>query len=149
MAIRITEGDVAPLVRALESEFYVSEAAALDAVRRHASFNLVHLESVQKVDLFVLGDELLDRRQLEGRTRVLVSEDPPCELWVGSPEDQILRKLSWYRAGGEVSDRQWRDIVGILGVQKHRLDIGTLRSVAGELGLSDLIERALGEADLA
>jgi hypothetical protein len=147
VAIRIAEEDVAPLVRALESEFYVSEAAALDAVRRHGSFNLVHLETVQKVDLFVLGDELLDRRQLEGRTRVLVSEDPPRELWVGSPEDQILRKLSWYRAGGGVSDRQWRDVVGILAVQRGRLEMETLRAVASDLDLSELLERALAEAN--
>jgi hypothetical protein len=100
VAIRIAEEDVAPLVRALESEFYASEEAALDAVRRHASFNLMHLESVQKVDLFALGDGLLDRRQLEGRRRVLVSEDPARALWVGSAEDQILRKLSSFRAGG-------------------------------------------------
>jgi hypothetical protein len=149
MAIRISEQDVAPLARALESDFYISEDAALDAVRRCASFNLVHLESVQKVDLFVLGDSLLDRRQLEGRVRVLVSEDPPCELWIGSVEDQVLRKLSWYRAGGEVSDRQWRDVIGILSVQKDRLEFDILRSVASDLGLADLMERALSEADLA
>ena len=147
LAIRIAEEHVAPLVRALEPEFYVSEDAALDAVHRHASFNLVHLETVQKVDLFVLGDDLLDRRQLEGRTRVLVSEDPPRELWVGSAEDQILRKLSWYLAGGEVSDRQWRDVIGILAVQRGRLDMETLRAVASDLDLSELLERAFGEAN--
>ena len=147
LAIRISEENGAPLVRALEPEFYVSEEAALDAVHRLASFNLVHLETVQKVDLFVLGDDLLDRRQLEGRTRVLVSEDPPRELWVGSAEDQILRKLSWYLAGGEVSDRQWRDVIGILAVQRGRLDMETLRAVASDLDLSELLERAFGEAN--
>ena len=147
LAIRIAEEHVAPLIRALEPEFYVSEDEALDAVQRHASFNLVHLETVLKVDLFVLGDDLLDRRQLEGRTRVLVSEDPPRELWVGSAEDQILRKLSWYLAGGQVSDRQWRDVIGILAVQGGRLDVETLRTVARDLDLSELLERALGETN--
>lgn len=147
LAIRIEEEHVAPLVRALAPEFYVSEDAALDAVRRSASFNLVHLESVQKVDLFVLGDDLLDRRQLEGRVRVRVSEDPPRELWVGSAEDQILRKLSWYREGGGVSDRQWRDVIGILAVQRGRLDMDTLRTVASDLDLTELLERASAEAD--
>jgi hypothetical protein len=78
-----------------------------------------------------------------------VSEDPPRELWIGSVEDQVLRKLSWYRAGGEVSDRQWRDVIGILSVQKDRLEFDVLRSVASDLGLADLMERALSEADLA
>jgi hypothetical protein len=147
MAIQIAEQDVGPLIQALESDFYVSEEAAVDAVRRHASFNLVHLETVQKVDLFVLGDGLLDRRQLEGRTRVMLGEDPPRALWVGSAEDQILRKLTWYQAGGEVSDRQWRDVVGILAVQGPRLDIARVREVASELELADLLDRAIAEAN--
>jgi hypothetical protein len=146
LAVALGQDQVAPLVRALESEYYVSESAALDAVHRHASFNLVHLETVQKVDLFVLGDGVLDRRQLEGRVRMVVSEHPPRELWVGSAEDQILRKLSWYRAGGEVSDRQWRDVIGILAVQGQRLDANVLRETADQLGLSDLLERALHDA---
>lgn len=78
--------------------------------------------------------------------RVVVREDPLCELWIRSAEDQILRKLSWYRAGGEVSDRQWRDVIGILRVQGGRLDLVSLRAVAGEAGLSELLERALVDA---
>jgi hypothetical protein len=78
---------------------------------------------------------------------VRISEDPPRELWIGSAEDQILRKLRWYAAGGEVSDRQWRDVIGILEVQRGRLELETLRDVAAELGLSGLLERALAERD--
>lgn len=147
LAIRIDEAQLTPLVRALASEFYVSEEAAADAIRRGASFNLVHLESVQKVDLFVLGDDPLDRLQLERRVRVRIRDDPPVELWVGSVADQALRKLSRYRAGGEVSDRQWGDVVGILRVQRGRLDLESLDSDARGLGLDDLLERALREAE--
>jgi hypothetical protein len=146
LAIRIDLDQVSALVRALSGEFYISEEAVKDAVRRGTSFNAVHLESVTKVDLFVLGDDVLDRRQLERRVRVLVTEDPPQQLWIGSAEDQILRKLAWYRAGGQVSDRQWRDVIGILAVQSGRLDLEELRTAAEELGLSDLVERAIAEA---
>jgi len=147
LAIRVAGNQLPALLSALESEFYVSEEAARDAVRRGTSFNLVHLESVQKVDLFVLGDGLLDRRQLERRVRVRIRDAPPCDLWIGSVEDQVLRKLSWYRAGGEVSDRQWRDVIGMLTVQRGRLDLEELRSIASEVGLGDLLDRALEQAD--
>ena len=146
LAIRIDPDQVSALVRALSRDFYISEEAVKDAVRRGTSFNAVHLESVTKVDLFVLGDDVLDRRQLERRVRVLVTEDPPQQLWIGSAEDQILRKLAWYRAGGQVSDRQWRDVIGILAVQSGRLDLEELRTAAEGLGLSDLVERAIAEA---
>jgi hypothetical protein len=146
LAIRIDLDQVSALVGALSRDFYISEEAVKDAVRRGTSFNAVHLESVTKVDLFVLGDDVLDRRQLERRVRVLVTEDPPQQLWIGSAEDQILRKLAWYRAGGQVSDRQWRDVIGILAVQSGRLDLEELRTAAEELGLSDLVERAIAEA---
>jgi len=144
LAIRIDAVRIHALVRALEDEFYVSEEAAQEAVRRRASFKLVHLESVQKVDFFVLGDDFLDRRQLERRERVRVRDD--VELWIGSVTDQVLRKLRWYRAGGETSDRQWRDVVGMLRVQRDRLDLAGLRAEADELGLGELYERALREA---
>lgn len=139
----VLPGDgAARLVEAVRGEFYVSAEAAAEAVRRHSSFNLIHLDSVMKVDLFVLGDGLLDRRQIEGRRRVAVGD---VELWVGAPEDQVLRKLSWYRLGGEVSDRQWRDVVAILAVQRDRLDYPDLRSAARTVGLADLLERAIQE----
>ena len=146
LAIRIDPDQVSALVRALSPDFYISEDAVKDAVRCATSFNVVHLDSVTKVDLFVLGDDVLDRRQFERRVRVLVTEDPPQQLWIGSAEDQILRKLAWYRAGGQVSDRQWRDVIGILAVQSGRLDLEELRTAAEELGLSDLVERAIAEA---
>lgn len=146
IAVRLTPDDVDPLVEAFGRDFYVSRDAALEAARRRASFNLVHMASAQKVNLFVLGDDLLDRRQLERRRRIRVSEDGDAALWIGSSEDQVLRKLAWYRAGGGVSDRQWRDVVGILAVQRERIDRADLERAATELGLADLLTRALREA---
>jgi hypothetical protein len=65
---------------------------------------------------------------------------------VTSPEDIILAKLEWYRMGGEVSERQWRDVLGVLKTRQGELDLSYLGKWAKELGVSDLLERALSEA---
>src|SRR5581483_10785947 len=57
-------------------------------------------------------------------------------------QDVILRKLEWYRRGGEASERQWRDVLAVLRVQQH-LDETYLRRWAERLGVSDLLTRAL------
>ncbi len=70
-------------------------------------------------------------------------------LTLPSAEDMILAKLEWYRLGGETSDRQWSDILGMLKVQGAGLDLAYLRQTAPQLGVSDLLERALVEGGLA
>jgi len=64
---------------------------------------------------------------------------------VTSPEDQVLRKLEWYRRGDAVSDRQWRDVVGILGNRAGDLDLEYMTNTAEEIGLDDLLTDALAQ----
>lgn len=139
IAVRGAEGITEVLLAAFDDGFYVSEEAVRDAVRRHASFNVIHLESMQKVDVFVLGDGVLDQGQMDRRIRV--SADG-VDLWVGTPEDQVLRKLWGFRLGEEVSERQWRDVIAILRLQRERLDEAYLDDVARRTGLADLLARA-------
>ena len=99
-----------------------------------------------KVDVFVLGASELDRRQIERRWRVEIRRDPSAFLWVTAPEDSVLRKLEWFALGGESSQRQWRDIVGLLRVQSEDLDWDDLRHAAASLGLDVLLEGAVEAA---
>lgn len=72
--------------------------------------------------------------------------EPPAEALVATPKETLLAKLEWYRNGGEVSERQWRDVLGIMMVQGNKLDLAYLRQWAKELKVSDLLERALLDA---
>jgi len=61
---------------------------------------------------------------------------------VMSAEDVLLAKLRWYRMGAEVSDRQWRDVLGLVAMQRSTLDGSYLNRWAVDLGVADLLHRA-------
>ena len=139
----IEEPHVDPLVAALAPEFYVDTEALRRAVRARSSTNLIHQSTQLKVDLFIAGGTPLDAQQLARRLEVDLGDGR--RLHVHPPEDILLQKLRWFRLGGEVSDRQWRDVRAIVRVQGERLDWGYLREHAGTLGVADLLERALSD----
>jgi hypothetical protein len=128
-----------PLAQALGDAFYADVEMMLDAIRRHASFNLIHLETMFKVDIFVAKPRPFDRSQLARRQLHLLSEDPQVHAYVTSAEDIILAKLEWYHIGGRVSDRQWRDVLGVLKIQGDRVDHDYLRRMATTLDVTGLL----------
>jgi hypothetical protein len=83
---------------------------------------------------------------LERRRRVQIAERPDRHIYVHSPEDILLQKLHWYRLGGGVSERQWRDVLSILAVQGARLDAEYLAATANAVGLSELLDHARRDA---
>ncbi len=87
-----------------------------------------------------------DQAQFERRVAQVIATEPERTAYVASAEDIVLAKLERFRIGGEVSERQWRDVLGVLKVQGERLDQDYLRRWADALNVSDLLERALSEA---
>jgi hypothetical protein len=134
---------VSPLLKELQSAFYLDAEAIEDAIRRRSSFNLIHLETMFKVDIFVSKQRPFDKAQFTRRVRQTVATDPEQSVYIASAEDTVLTKLEWYRQGGEVSERQWRDVLGIFKVQADNLDMEYLRRWANELDVTDLLEKAL------
>ena len=146
LVVELTEKDVEPLVAALGDKFHVDADSIRRAVRERSSTNVIHYPTSTKVDLFIMGGSPIDAEQMNRRQRVQVSTEPDRWLYVHTPEDILLQKLRWYRMGNEVSDRQWRDILGIILVQGNRLDQPYLSHSAEALGVSELLQRALSEA---
>lgn len=136
---------VRQLAGRLRDNFYIDEESAVGAVHSGSSFNAIHLSSSLKVDFFPAEREAFAREQLERRRPVLL--DPPgVTLYFYAAEDLIVRKLMWFRAGGAVSDRQWRDVLGMLKAGEPALDFDLLRTAAAKVNAGDLLERVLREA---
>jgi len=106
---------VRSFVKMLEPSYYIDENMILDAIRRCSSFNLIHLETMLKIDVFITKNAPYDIETFKRRRKdTLDEEQKTAEFYLVSPEDIILNKLAWYRLGGGVSDRQWNDVLGVL-----------------------------------
>ncbi len=134
------------LAEALRGEFYLDVDSMRDAIDHRSSFSLIHLKTMFKVDIFIPKQRPYSRIQLERRVKRPIATEPEQLAYVATAEDSLLTKLEWYRLGHEVSDQQWRDILGITKTQGDRLDLAYLRQWAAALNLADLLEKALAES---
>jgi hypothetical protein len=132
-----------PFVAALQDEFYVDDEMIAEALQRHSSFNIIHRETMFKVDVFVPWPRPFLQSQLARAQKQAFVFETEISAKFASPEDTILAKLEWYRIGGEISERQWRDILGVLKTRANALDLDYLQKWASELRVKDLLERAL------
>lgn len=137
------------LATLLRPAFYADIEAIRSAAAAGRSFNVIHLETLFKVDVFVAGMQPFHLMQFKRRVLQATGPDGKTTFYMASAEDTVLAKLQWYRDGGSVSDRQWNDVLGVLKVQGAALDRAYLREWAQELRLTDLLLRALAEAGLA
>lgn len=139
-----------PLADVLGPEFYCDADLVARALETGRAFNIIHIASGYKFDLFPLtADPFLrsefDRRRVEATSLFGV----PLRLPVAAPEDTILAKLAWYEAGNRISEHQWNDVLGVLAVQKSALDLAYLRRWALHLRVGELLEQAMRESGAA
>lgn len=132
------------LAKALGSGWYADAEMMEQAIRERRAFNLIHIGSAMKFDVFPALTEFHDSELERAKFTPLRMEGAaPCP--VATPEDSLLSKLQWYREGGEVSDQQWSDIIGILA-QCPSLDWGYLNRWAVRLRVTDILEKAQADA---
>jgi len=148
--IAIDDSHVGRLTEAFGDGFYADGDMMHDAIRNRSTFNVIHLSTMIKIDLFLPEETPFiqsewARRRLR-KVRVDADRQP---VYVASPEDLVIQKLLWYRMTGERSDRQWADVQGILKVQSLVLDYAYLAEWAVQMDLSDLLRRSLEDAGIA
>ena len=134
------------LIELLSSEYYISKDAVYQALKQQGTFNVIHLDSAFKIDVFIRKNTAFQKQFMARRKSLSLSDSIKKEFALISPEDIILLKLQWYRDGGFSSERQWNDVMGILTVQAERLDFDYLNKWAGILEIIDLLEKAIAES---
>ncbi|OHB74170.1 MAG: hypothetical protein A2Z25_18185 [Planctomycetes bacterium RBG_16_55_9] len=130
----------------LKKDFYISKDAMDQAITNRRSFNVIHLASAFKIDIFVQKDDDFHRLMFVRRKKVKLDESVDHLFDIVSAEDIVLLKLQWYESSGCVSERQWSDVLGVLAVQGQSLDMAYMRSCSEKLGLSDILQKAVEEA---
>jgi hypothetical protein len=133
---------IPPILAAVANEYYASESAIRSAIQRRSSFNLIHLPTSFKVDVFVGRGRRFDESSFARSTiSRLGTTDNGIDVPIASVEDILLAKLEWYRVGNEVSERQWDDVTRLVKLNRDNLDWSYLESVADEIGVGDLLNR--------
>lgn len=126
-------------------DFYLSESAIRDAVRRKSCFNLIHLPTSFKVDVFISRGRPFDKDSMRRASVERLGESKTVDVSIASAEDSIISKLEWYRLTKETSERQWDDVSRVLRLLGENADIDYLRQAANSVGVADLLQRLLSQ----
>lgn len=129
----------------LGPDWYADGEEIRRALSLERPFNVIHRPSGEKFDLFPVLIEFHDSELQRASPAAVRLGDEVLHLPVASVEDMILAKLQWYRKGGEVSERQWTDVLNLIRMNQD-LELGYVHTWAERLGVQDLLNRALLDA---
>jgi len=139
---------VAGWIGELGQDFQVDLAWATAEVLRHGAFQAMHLPSLLRIDVFVPPWEGVHLWKWQRRRRLVLDPSTKAGLDVTAAEGIVIQKLLWFRSGGEVSDRQWRDVLGVLKAQGASLNLAELDFWAAQCSVADLLARAKQNAGI-
>ncbi len=149
LVLELNTFHIQPFVNKLKGEYYIETEMIKDAIKKKTSFNIIHLKSMLKIDVFILKDQLYSKKAFERKIKdKLDDEVESINIYLCSPEDIILHKLEWFKSGGEVSERQWLDILGVIKIQFENLDKNYLKMWAKQLGVLSLLEKSFSECNI-
>ncbi|NQV18615.1 MAG: hypothetical protein HQ534_08745 [Armatimonadetes bacterium] len=136
------------LIDAFKEEFYIDENMVEEAIEHKSSFNIIHLKTIYKADIFV-PDNRAFQDEMSRRVHYFIPDKINKEIFIASAEDIIIQKLRWFRLGGEVSEKQWNDVLGVVRVQFDKLDLNYLKTQSEKYDLTILLEKVLDDSKLS
>ena len=149
MILKLNPFQVQNFVYKLKNEYYIDVEMINDALINKTSFNILHLDSMLKIDFFILKDESYSLKSFERKIKnSLDDSDESIKIFLCSPEDIIISKLKWFNLSDETSERQWLDILGVIKVQKNNLDREYLKYWADQLDLLELLHKAFQQSEV-
>jgi len=146
VAVLLRAEQLPKLMEELPEGFELDRASAREAIRNHSAFSLLHVPSYIKVDVYVCRDGGFHASAIRRGARTKLSGRADHTARVSSAEDIVIQKLVWYRAGDGASDRQWRDVLGVLKANRGALDVGYMRRWSTDQGVADDLAKALAES---
>lgn len=133
MVIHVTPGDAGKIVSLFHEDYYIDETNVQEAIQTRGMFNIIHNESIIKVDFIVRKDDEYRITEFSRKRQMEIEEGT---VWVVAPEDLILSKLVWAKQSD--SRMQLNDANQILaGVTS--LDDDYLESWSQKLDVNDLL----------
>ena len=139
----LTDDQVGGLLNQVGEDYYASEPAIREAIRRKASFHLIHYATSFKVDLFVSRQRPFDRQAMSRAQSGTLGRDASLTVPFATAEDIIVIKLQRYRLGNESSERQWNDVSRLISLLGDSVDHEYLRHASQSVGVEDLLQRLL------
>lgn len=133
---------VTPFVATLDpNDYLVIDTAVIEAILHRSLFNIIHLPTMNKIDVF-LQKTTLFAQQGQQRALQVVLMPGSRPLWMTAVEDMILQKILWWREGGGTSTQQWNDIVSMLQRQAPTLDRAYVQQMATTLNVTSWLQQA-------
>ena len=146
LLVRLPSPAVGQLVETLGSDWYADPDAMREALKRDRPFNVIHKPTGEKIDFFPSVSEFHEEELKRASVKELNLGQEVLRLPVASVEDMVLAKLQWFRAGGEVSERQWTDVQNLL-TQNSTVDRQYLAVWSQRLGVQDLLSQATAQLE--
>ncbi len=146
IVVEVGGSEINTLVTALEAAGFYCPHGAVEDIQsgRGRVLSITHMQTLLNADIVLNANTDFDRSKLARRRLEAISLTTTDQFWMVAPEDLILAKLLWGQRSQ--SEKQWRDVLGVLKVQHDSLEFDYLRQWGTTLGIRELLETAIAAA---